>query len=747
MSGTVLASQSQHLDLFVENQDEKGVQHFFNSSEGSRVYHFIGRNVSTLVEDLSINSEDVIEEDLEVVESTKLTPEQLFSMLEKESDKTHSLYQSKKDSLEAELQSSIEDDLQLIERRIGFWSEQIGLIKSLPRNERADFKQDIVDGGRLLLGRIYNIQAELYREPRALNPLGQVRLRREADRSGKRSTKISPPRPKEREQDVRHEGLINHDIGYGRELMLRPHQIESLDVIKGEFARVRDNIKTNGLTADFLQGTIVMPVGGGKTRTMVASFAAAIEQGLHKDGDKFIILNHTTQIHEQNLQVTELLAPYFEKQFGRPLKVSEYKAESKDLSGDVVVVSIPSVTRKDGMKAFDSSLYHTLGDNKMSVVAIDESHHIGLQEKQGTKKSWLKLVERMRKISPTFYRLGFTATPTGKEGRILTRVREMDLMHARVTPRTYYVPVQGLELPQLKSKSDKTLELELLRHPDNEKRNTRMWQAIDQHGMRRENGELEPSVIFGGSIKHALNMARSYKSYFDREGRPLKIIGEDRGRISKGDIASLKTGAIAIVSGNTSDTVMQQLFKKVDEGKIEAVFTVDKLFEGADLWMFSHQVGGRPTYSMIKKGQERGRTNRRSPGDVTDDGRILRDAPKILFDVRDWSRGDHIVSYNEMIFNFPVAIDASKHGQLIDMMTGESVDSVDRKGKVIRISPKIKTIKREIREGWEKPIIEKLLSILEIEYKNDLDSMAYDLGITVEEFERMLNEKAWVQVG
>ncbi|MFH1653930.1 MAG: hypothetical protein ABIE74_07715, partial [Pseudomonadota bacterium] len=46
-----------------------------------------------------------------------------------------------------------------------------------------------------------------------------------------------------------------------------------------------------------------------------------------------------------------------------------------------------------------------------------------------------------------------------------------------------------------------------------------------------------------------------------------------------------------------------------------------------------------------------------------------------------------------------------------------------------------------------KPIIEKLLSILEIEYKNDLDSMAYDLGITVEEFERMLNEKAWVQVG
>ncbi|KXK10671.1 MAG: Type III restriction enzyme, res subunit [Armatimonadetes bacterium OLB18] len=340
-----------------------------------------------------------------------------------------------------------------------------------------------------------------------------------------------------------------------------------------------------------------MPVGGGKTRTMVAGFAAAIELGWMnpKAGDKLIILNHTDQIHGQNLKVAGLLSGYFKKQAGRPLKISEYKADKRDVSGDVIVVSIPSISETTKREAFQESLKLALGEEgKVAMVAVDEVHHLGLGQGK-SRETWAMAIQSIRDLSPQLFQVGFTATPTGKEAGRLFTVRERELMQAGVTPRTYLVKVDGIDLSQLKVTSSgefegKSLQSTLLGHPE---RNARIYAALNERGMRAETSspsgrmKLESVLGFGQDLRHAEALADDYVGYFKKEkgdlgGRRLLILGKNRGKITATDLQVALTqyregkidGIVALVSGITQgqkDPVLQA----VAQGEIEAVFTVD----------------------------------------------------------------------------------------------------------------------------------------------------------------------------
>jgi superfamily II DNA or RNA helicase len=670
-------------------------------------------------------------------------------------------------------------DLDELRARRRFWEDQVGHLGEEPEGERKYFERDIQIGLKLLSDRLLRLGAEVFQEPadpsRRLQ-WGLTSRFQEDDASphlqeGEHPSLLPSP-------EGIFPALVNQDVGFGRTLSLRPHQGAALNAIRGRLAlreaQLKDLKTGETLPAEYLSGTIVMPVGGGKTRTMMGGFAAAIEKGLFqaKRGDKLIILNHTDQIHEQNLKVTALLEPYFKRCFGRALQVSEYKAGEHDVSGDVVVVSIPSVNTEERRERFSQELQQALGEQgQIAMVAVDEVHHVEMGRGKG-KETWLELLSSLRKIDPHFYQIGFTATPTGRETRIF-KVSERELMWTGVTPRTYLVNVEGENLSQLKVAAGTgdfvTGELvsTLLKYPE---RNTRTYASLEEHGLRKEKlspsnkAQLEATLGFAADLSHARMMAEDYQKYFGKEngsplhGRKLILLGGNKGKITKKELEdALQSyrrgeidGIVTIVSGVTKGQ-KDPILEAVKRGEIEAVFTVDALVEGADLYMFTHLLGSRSTFSPTKKGQEKGRVNRRDPDEVSPQGQLLKDTPRILFDVIDRydSFERSLVRYGE-VMGIP-GHTSLKTNRLFDALSGEVVEKVNRSGQGVN-RPKVTKLINENKprprpkapqdSSWTN-LIHLLQTVLAEKYHDNLESLALDLGEGEELVLRLLKGEGW----
>jgi superfamily II DNA or RNA helicase len=663
-----------------------------------------------------------------------------------------------------ELLSRWERGIGRLEKRRVFWESEIRSSEARSHLDQGRHVQDISIGIRILLGKMSRLGAELHSYPLPEEVPPEVGLR------NPRPVRILTPGISL--SDI-YQGLKNYDVGFGETLAFRPHQIEALKQIEGWLKRHRRKFEsTHDLSAEqqeLMQGIVVMPVGGGKTRTMMGAFALAMEQGMFRPGkDKFLILNHTEEIHSQNLEVAKSLGEYFQKKFGRPLKVSPYKAEERDLSGDVVVISIPTVAGAERRERLTHDLLRALGtDGKISVAAVDEVHHLGLGIKTG-KETWPELMAALRKVSSNFYRLGFTATPTGHEGALLSRVSAMELMKAGVTPRTYLVKVPGIDLTDVAIRGGEfapsELERTLLSEENRRKRNIPLFQALEKHGIRR--GQTSPSgkealmpvLGFGADLKHAKSLLEDYSHYFgEGEGglreRRFITLGLSKGKISEQEIEAAVQryergevdGVLALVSGDTK--TRKQLFNEAKAGRIEAVFSVDALVEGSDLYMFTHQLGARATFSSIKKGQERGRINRRGPDELTNDGVIASDPPKILFDVIDeyHRHGPPLMPYG-LVMGIPGHTEMAP-GELYDLLSGQTVGQVDVMGRtgtqpdqaplqgfVPRPSstaskPAATRKPVDYSVDWS-PLVKRLHEILEKDYGRDIEELAWDLGET-----------------
>ncbi|OGQ05483.1 MAG: hypothetical protein A3F82_00245 [Deltaproteobacteria bacterium RIFCSPLOWO2_12_FULL_44_12] len=703
------------------------------------------------------------------LEVTTISPKDFFSLVEKEFGRVRARYQKIEASLNPAVRGGYLAEMKSIEKRIEFWRSEIENLKIQHGKEKDQYREDIILGERILLDRVLNLGASVYSEPVEEKFLAGVGLR----------TQIAVPIPspkiprKRGEKGNILEALVNHDVGYGRALRLRPHQVLVLNKIKGLLKMREEQLKdSEKLPENLLVGTITMPTGGGKTRVMVASFAADIELGFFKLGDKFIILNHTEQIHEQNLKVVRLLSSYFKRRFGRRLRVTEYKAEDKNLRGDVVVVNIPSVNTLERRERFEKELRKALAEKgKLTMVAVDEIHHLEMATGK-SKESWKEIIRTLRGISPNFYRIGFTATPTGNEGPYIARISEMALMQSGVTPRTYLAKVGGIDLSQLKisqyAKDFQTKELvsTLLDYPE---RNQRLFETLERNGLRRldksPSGKerLEAVLTFAADLRHAKMMANDYVHYFGQEGeglrgRDLTILGEDRGRIRPGEFNKVLEayhkgevdGIVVIVSGETRKEIREQILTAVEKGEIEAVFNVDVWLEGADLYMFTHLLGSRPTFSRFKKAQERGRLNRRGPKEVSHKGELLSDKPKIIFDIVDRYQS---VDRSLMLYGNLMGVVGHAHvklGELFDAMSGQIVSEIDREGRKVEHKDlgELLATKRKVEkpaaEELQKPLVAKLWEILEDRYGGDVEMMAMDLGLPVEEMQEILQGKGWI---
>lgn len=387
-------------------------------------------------------------------EFSSTTPDMLYAELEHQLAHVHARLAGLHTQLAADVHAEYSAALADLAERLAHWHAALQELPHARGLERKQYADDIVIGERCLLDRLVRVSADIFSEPIDEDATSGWGLRTRT-----RKPRVAPTprlRPTPTAPDAALPALVNHDIGFGPTLMLRPHQIADVNRFRGALRVVHDRVATlpvgATLPVELLQGTVVLPVGGGKTLEMIACCATALAEGWWKpvQGDKVIILNHTEQIHEQNLKVAQRLAPYFQQRTGRALRVSEYKADSKDCMGDVVVVSIPSVNTPERLAAFVATLQAELGSTgHLALAAVDEIHHLELGRGK-TKESWRAIIKALRKIAPHLYRIGFTATPTGREGPYLGRLRELDLMRAGVTPRTYVVKVPGVDLSQLK---------------------------------------------------------------------------------------------------------------------------------------------------------------------------------------------------------------------------------------------------------------------------------------------------------
>lgn len=659
---------------------------------------------------------------------------------------------------------------QVIAERIEYWERALQEQMQAMSQERSQFQEDILFGEQLLMQQLASLTARALTP--ALMPSPAVVPRRLHRRWAKHPF-VGGAHGK---RGKRLPGLMNYDVGYGQRLSLRPHQIFVHQRIRGAFKALAQRLQNRTSVAkEALHGTVVMPVGGGKTRNMVAAFAAALEDGLWKPeaGEIGVVLNHLERIHRQNREMVRGLGTSFRRRLGRTLKITEYKGEQRNVSGDIVVISIPTVSTPEARRAIVENLQKSFaGQGRVAIIAVDEAHHIELGRKK-TKGSWRELIAALKSISPHAFELRFTATPTGREGPYLAWIREETLMKAGVTPRTYLVKVDGVNLNQLKISRDaedfavKELSSVLLQHPE---RNERLFAQLETHGLRQTTSSpsgrarLMGSIGFAADLRHATMMADDYVRYFgtsggegDLRGRKIVCLGRSRGEITadewRGAQEAYRRGevdaVVAVVSGTTSERLRDEILKASEQGEVETVFNVDVWREGADLYMFTHLLGGRPTFSPYVKGQERGRLNRRGPHDVSRRGWLRNDLPKIIFDVIDrYERFDrHLIRYGDCMGIIGHA--SLETGKLLGILEGGVVAGIDRDGKdLVHAAPGAFELppKPPARPAATSlsPAVEKLWEVFEKKYDKDAQRLALDLGIPVIAVEGLLEGRGWI---
>jgi len=702
------------------------------------------------------------------------TPDQFCSLLEAEFLKAEKLLQQSAHLLFREEIVEIESEIRLIRSRLDYWKQSLKTLPEYFGSALINFRDDAFFGLRLLLHRVFELQSRLFSDSvPAVEAEGPTSL-------------FERSRLELEDQDVL-PALRNRSIGYGPDLMLREHQEFIWARVRGLLRKLVQEREEDekSLRPLMRNGTVVMPQGAGKTRTMVACLAAAIEVGLFdaKRGDKMFILNHTTQIHNQNVKVSGLLGYYFQQKFGREIRISEYKADNKDLTGDVIILNIPTIAEQGARDAFEADLENELGkDGSVAIAAIDEIHHLEIGSKRSDwKESWRGAVASLENVSPrSLFRVGFTATPTGQEGPYIGRLRFVDLMRSGVTPRLYLYQIEGVDLDALKVSvdsggvDDRKMVSVLLDHP---KRNQRIFEALEKLGLRAETpssserARLQPTLFFGFDLAHASMMAKSYSAYFRQDGngdlrrREIAVLGQNDGQIAKADLqVALEAyrkgdidGIAAVVSKDTPLSLRKAILKAGEDGEIEAVFNVKLWGEGADLPWITHQVGAKPSFSVIDKAQEMGRSNRRSDSEVSAEGRLLKDRPRILFDVVDrlHSHDRHLIHYANLLGFRGGAIGVL--GKLFDVFNGCSADQVDTDGKHLShfrlpeiVKDKKKRNERPFRprhqpESDVSSLVQKLRTILEISYQGDLEALAADLGLDSDKTEDLLEGRGWIE--
>ena len=495
---------------------------------------------------------------------------------------------------------------------------------------------------------------------------------------------------------------------------LRPHQWDILEQIQLDWGMQES--RNNG----WQEGVAISPTGSGKTHVMGASVELGIVEGwldFSAKDNKVIILTHRKEITKQNIRrMRQILKPVFEKYYGRDVNVTKVGGGVWNSSGDVVIVSIPTVGKNGNVDRFKNDL-QTQGIRRV-LMHQDEYHHSG-------SSSWGKVRRGVREVIQKGYTLGFTATMRETDrakSNILIELNASTMMKKGVLPPMELIQVQtGTDLQQIPTRMGDFSTRELSQTVRNPERYEHIMKSLEINGVRKGSG-MAPALMFTVDRTHAFETAAYYQMYFGRDRKPhelsdgskqqtlgnrnIAVITEDTSesearriieayknkieaeyaRYEYGDakgksnfvktdkVRGIVDGIVGVITGRTSGNVRRLLRDGSRSGNVEAIVNIAVLEEGFDGWWIQNLVGGRPrlkTLSGVQKPQEIGRGMRWGPDEVDKSGRLKRTPRRrVALDAIDLtSTSRPLATYFEVL-----GIDqtlSGNYGRRIDVAKGE----------------------------------------------------------------------------
>lgn len=316
---------------------------------------------------------------------------------------------------------------------------------------------------------------------------------------------------------------------------------------------------------------LVIPTGGGKTKTAVKAVGALFAEGVLGESERVMWVVHRDELRTQALAA---FAEYSSKP-GAP-----------ELPKRVDVLMI-------------SEIASYLAENpQVSFAVIDEAHH-------GAAASYQPIF-----ANPHFGVLGLTATPSRHDGQALPFDRESysigfpDLVRIGVLLQPHVERVEGGSY-DVRDIDDGTGALEVL---NNEERNQRILKALDSLGSK-----LTKVIVYVGTKQHARDLFALIRGagWASKFHTFALVLGGERRRVLTGPneeyVQEERTSFIASLKAAPSALIVN----------------VDVLTEGYDDPAVNAVVMARPTKSKLIYMQAIGRAVRLNPQNLDKQAYII----------------------------------------------------------------------------------------------------------------------------
>lgn len=339
-------------------------------------------------------------------------------------------------------------------------------------------------------------------------------------------------------------------------IRLREYQQEAVDSV---FAAWDEGVR---------RPAVVMATGLGKT----ILFAAVASRFIEQTGKRVVVLVHRDELCDQAIAKIRGTDPR--------LKVGKVKAQDNEVSADVVVASVQTVSRVARLNQLRDGSSTPVG-----LVITDEVHH-------GLAPSYTKIYDSFgcgSEDGALF--LGVTATLARGDGKGLGSVVD-DVVYERSIAwgikRKYLSPVRGVAVraPEL--------DLSRVKKTGGDYQTGDLGRAVESSGVLDilpktylEHAANRPGVVFTPTVETAHHVADSFNE------------------------AGVRT---AVISGETPRDERLRIFEDYRTGRTQVLSNCAVLIEGFDAPHTSCIVVARPTQSNPLYIQMVGRGTRTYPG-------------------------------------------------------------------------------------------------------------------------------------
>lgn len=333
-------------------------------------------------------------------------------------------------------------------------------------------------------------------------------------------------------------------------LRLRPYQREAIDAVQDAFY------------AEEKFPAVVVPTGSGKT-VMFAHLAA---EHMASKSTRVMIIVHRDELADQAMDKIRRVAPH--------LRIGKVKAESDQVSSDVVVVSVQTASRENRLKR----LVGSERSRKFGLIITDECHHAVAASYKAIYKAF-----------PRADKVGFTATLARGDGvglgSVIGNVAYTKSILWMISKK-YLVDPIGREI---------TVDLDL--------------SQVRKSGEDYASGSLGTAMVDSGT---GAVIARAYQEHAgDRSGvvfTPSVAAAHDTAQ----ELSRVGVPA-AVVTGTTAREERLKIYEQSRTGAVQVIVNCGVLTEGFDAPWLSCVVP-RMTQSAPLFQQMVGRVLRTFPG-------------------------------------------------------------------------------------------------------------------------------------